>query len=79
MAVIEQAKGIVMAQRGCGPDEAFDLLRQISQHTNVKLHVLAARIVEQIAASSNSGTVTPIPLGARRYVRSGTRARPSPE
>ena len=41
MPVIEQAKGIIMAQRGCGPEEAFDLLRQVSQRTNVKVHELA--------------------------------------
>ena len=35
MPVIEQAKGILMAQRGCGPEEAFDLLRQASQRFNV--------------------------------------------
>ena len=28
MPVIEQAKGILMAQHGCGPEEAFDLLRR---------------------------------------------------
>ena len=31
MPVIEQAKGIVMAREGCGPDEAFDRLRRASQ------------------------------------------------
>jgi ANTAR domain len=30
MPVIEQAKGIVMAREGCGPEEAFDLLRRVS-------------------------------------------------
>ena len=63
MPVIEQAKGIVMAQQGCGPDEAFDVLRRISQQTNVKLHALAAQIVEHIAASGNPGNVTPNSLG----------------
>jgi AmiR/NasT family two-component response regulator len=28
MPVIEQAKGILMAQHRCGADEAFDLLRR---------------------------------------------------
>jgi ANTAR domain-containing protein len=73
MAVIEQAKGIVMVQRGCSPTEAFDLLRRASQRTNFKVHVLATQIVEHVA-SGNS--VTPISLGAARYLRSGTRARP---
>ena len=63
MPVIEQAKGIVMAQQGCGPDEAFDVLRRASQQANVKLHVLAAQIVEHVAASGNRGNVTPNSLG----------------
>ena len=50
MPVIEQAKGIVMAQNRCGPDEAFDLLRRASQRANVKISVLAAHLVEQIAS-----------------------------
>ncbi|HKA95235.1 MAG TPA: ANTAR domain-containing protein [Streptosporangiaceae bacterium] len=76
MPVIEQAKGILMAQLSCGPEEAFDLLRQVSQRTNIKLHVLAALIVEHVAASKNRGNVTHISVGAARYLRSGTRARP---
>ncbi len=50
MPVIEQAKGVLMAQHRCGPDEAFDLLRRASQRANVKVSVLAAQIVEQIAS-----------------------------
>jgi len=73
--VIEQAKGIVMAQQRCGPDEAFDLLRRASQRKNVKVSVLAAQIVEQIAvphywqqrhaAQPADGTVTGRYPGAR--------------
>ena len=74
MAVIEQAKGIIMAMRRCGPEEAFDMLRQASQRTNVKLHVLAAQMVEQMA-SSDDDKVTSIALGATRYRRPGKRAR----
>ena len=76
MAVIEQAKGIIMAQQRCGPDEAFDVLRRASQQANVKLHVLAARIVEQMASGDDGDNVTPITLGATRYLPSGTRERP---
>src|SRR5690348_84726 len=45
MPVIEQAKGILMAQHGCGPEEAFDLLRRASQRFNVPVRILAARLV----------------------------------
>jgi len=75
MPVIEQAKGIVMAQQECGPEEAFDLLRRISQRTGVKVHVLAAQIVEQVGSGGNRGNVTPISLGAMRYLLSTARAR----
>lgn len=46
-AVIEQAKGILIASMGCDPDQAFDLLRQQSQSENVKLRDIAASIVAQ--------------------------------
>jgi hypothetical protein len=49
--VIEQAKGILMAQHGCGPDEAFDLLRRASQRFNVPVRVLAARLVYGVRGS----------------------------
>ncbi len=45
-AVIEQAKGILMATYRCGPDEAWDLLRRASRGGGVKAHVLAAKLVE---------------------------------
>jgi GAF domain-containing protein len=49
-AVIEQAKGVLMAEQGCGPDDAFDLLRQASQRENVKVRDVAQRIVDGQAA-----------------------------
>jgi GAF domain-containing protein len=46
-AVIEQAKGVIMASTGVDPDQAFDILRDQSQQTNEKLRDVAAAIVEQ--------------------------------
>ncbi|PPK65458.1 GAF and ANTAR domain-containing protein [Actinokineospora auranticolor] len=43
--VIGQAKGILMARRGVGADEAFDTLRRASQNINVKLRELAKTLV----------------------------------
>lgn len=55
-AVIEQAKGMLMAQ---SPDltaeGAFDLLRRASQRENVKLREIAQRIVERRALPSPQG------------------------
>jgi AmiR/NasT family two-component response regulator len=44
-AVIEQAKGMLMAAQGCDEDRAFKLLVQASQRENVKLRDIARRIV----------------------------------
>ena len=77
MQVIEQAKGIVMAQQGCGPDEAFELLRRISERAGVKVHVLSAQIVEYVASGGGNGEMAPVSLGALRYLPSGERNRPS--
>jgi GAF domain-containing protein len=44
--VIGQAKGIIEAREHCGPDRAFERLRTLSQHRNIKLRDLAAAVVE---------------------------------
>ncbi len=45
---IEQAKGIIMAGRGCSPDEAFEMLKHLSMDSNVRLADVAAAIVYQL-------------------------------
>ena len=44
-AVIEQAKGILVAEYGCSPDAAFRRLSALSQNTNRKLREIAADLV----------------------------------
>ncbi|MGH3621183.1 MAG: response regulator, partial [Sciscionella sp.] len=43
--VISQAVGILMAQRHCDAEIAFELLNKASQNSNVKVHDVASRIV----------------------------------
>jgi hypothetical protein len=45
--VIEQAKGILMAERKCDEDAAFAVLRTMSQNSNVPLAQVAAAVVYQ--------------------------------
>jgi GAF domain-containing protein len=47
-SVIDQAIGIVMAQRRCDPATAFATLRTISQRRNIKLRTVAAELVNAI-------------------------------
>ena len=67
LPVIEQAKGILMAQQRCGPEEAFDLLRRASQRANVKLHVLATQIVAQVASPPAEISAQPTRRAADRH------------
>jgi hypothetical protein len=66
MPVIEQAKGVLMAQSRCGDAEAFDLLRRASQRSNVPVRELAAQIVAQ-------------PRGPRPSLPSKPGPMPSPD
>ena len=50
MPAVEQAKGIIMAQSGCGADDALAMLRAASRRCNVRVDVLAAQIVSKVAA-----------------------------
>jgi len=45
-AVIEQAKGVLMAQRHVNAEQAFEILREASQRYNRKLRDIAMGIVE---------------------------------
>ncbi|MBM0235795.1 GAF and ANTAR domain-containing protein [Micromonospora sp. STR1_7] len=51
-AVIEQAKGIIMGDRRCSPEEAFALLSKISQDTNRKVHDVAEALVARAVRST---------------------------
>lgn len=53
LPMIEQAKGILMAQQRCGPEEAFELIRRASQLANIKVRALAAEIVEHVVPATD--------------------------
>jgi hypothetical protein len=48
-SVIDEGKQVLMHRVGCSPDDAFALLRHISQQRNVKLAVVAREVVESTA------------------------------
>ena len=52
--VIDQAIGILRSRSGETAPEAFDTLRQLSQHEHVKLVDLAGRIVEEATAKARA-------------------------
>ena len=50
-ATIDMAKGIIMAERRCSPDEAFEALVDLSSRANVKVADVAAALVYQAQGS----------------------------
>jgi len=59
-AVIDQAKGIIMAQNHCSSEEAFLMLARTSQNRNLKLRYLAEQLVASVAQSpAVNGTTKP--------------------
>ncbi|MGY0060611.1 ANTAR domain-containing protein [Streptomyces sp. LZ34] len=65
-AVIDQARGMVMALAPCSSDRAWDLLVDVSQHCNIKLRDVAAALV----AMPNDRTLPePIQRELRRALR----------
>lgn len=58
-AVIEQAKGILMAVRGLTDDQAFQALVSQSQRDNVKLRVLARQFVAMATGAAAGATTAP--------------------
>jgi GAF domain-containing protein len=57
-APIEQANGMLMAILGIDADRAFDLLREQSQATNVRLHTVATTLVQQLSAPTTPSPQT---------------------
>ncbi len=47
-AVIEQAKGVIMGRQGVDETTAFEILRQQSQHSNVKVRTVAETLVRSV-------------------------------
>ncbi len=53
-AGIEQAKGVLIAQRGITAQDAFEVLSTTSQHTNVKLAEIAAQVVAAVTGDGST-------------------------
>jgi hypothetical protein len=58
LPVIEQAKGILMGRYGIPADDAFEMLRRWSQHTNTKLHLVAQTIINNRCPAEASDRTT---------------------
>jgi len=60
-AIIEQAKGVIMALRGVPEHEAFELLRTMSQRRNIKVRELAEQVVTGVVTREEPGRASALP------------------
>ncbi|WP_433917495.1 ANTAR domain-containing protein [Streptomyces canus] len=44
-ATVDQAIGVLVATRRIPPAAGFEVLREVSQHTNIKLHTVAETLI----------------------------------
>ena len=65
---IDLATGVLMGRLGCGPEDAFDLLRRESQNRNVKLHAVATDLLARSpeGAAGTGAQETHLPPTATR-------------
>ena len=49
-AVVDQAVGVIIAQRGCGVQEAYDVLRDTAQRLGMDRQLVAERLIAAAAA-----------------------------
>lgn len=73
--VIGQAKGILVAVYGISADEAFTLLVQVSQHSNIKLAEIAPGFVARVR---ERGPAHPAQCSVVTEVLEGLLARAEP-
>ncbi|AIJ11546.1 MULTISPECIES: ANTAR domain-containing protein [Streptomyces] len=62
-AVVDQAIGVVIALGGVTPDEGWIVLKEVSQHTNIKLR----NVAEAILIWGRTGVIPPEILTALEY------------
>lgn len=64
-AVIDQAKGILMARFRCDGNEAFTRLKEMSNHSNVRLRDVASALIYQTVAPGGRQGPGPTSEGVR--------------
>lgn len=75
MPAIEQVKGMLRQDFGLDDTRAVDLLKRLSQDTNVKLRDLAERLVGELSGTASSDT-SAVTLKVIHGLRDQLRARP---
>ncbi|MFD5573635.1 ANTAR domain-containing protein [Streptomyces cadmiisoli] len=66
--VIDMARGVLVASFACDPEDAWEILVTVSQHSNVKLRDVADAV-------TSAATGKPMPAGLQEQLASAVQAR----
>ncbi|MFC8201588.1 ANTAR domain-containing protein [Streptomyces sp. NPDC057298] len=66
---IDMARGILMTTCSCSPDDAWEILVTVSQHSNTKLHEVAEALVAATARQE------PLPAQLQQHLAPALAAR----
>jgi AmiR/NasT family two-component response regulator len=53
-AAVDRAVGVIIAQRGCGVHEAYDVLRETSQRLGLDRNAVAERLIAAAARNADA-------------------------
>ncbi|MFD7662010.1 ANTAR domain-containing response regulator [Streptomyces sp. NPDC059788] len=75
-ALIDQARGVLMATEACTAEQAWEILRQTSQHSNIKVREVAGEVVAGATGTTGPGPVrTQLRAAVARHHRAAGRRR----
>ncbi|MCQ9180813.1 ANTAR domain-containing protein [Streptomyces sp. IBSBF 2953] len=81
-AEIDQAMGVVAAVCRLSPEHSWDVLRQVSQHTNIKLREVAQHVMRWVVSGRLPDEIRPAMRAAvlrtRHRARHGATPGPGP-
>jgi hypothetical protein len=60
--LIDMARGVLMSRLGCSTEESFEILVEVSQHTNVRVRCVSEAIVAAVTGKE------PLPRGLRDHL-----------
>ncbi|MFE3525132.1 ANTAR domain-containing protein [Streptomyces sp. NPDC059161] len=77
--VIDMARGLLMASFGLGPQDAWTVLVEASQHSNTKLHELAQYVVDSADGDPVPGPERQQLAAAVKRLKATQPSRPDPQ
>ncbi|GGV87300.1 hypothetical protein GCM10010228_69300 [Streptomyces massasporeus] len=78
--MVDQAIGVLIPLYGIGPQDGFEVLREVSQHTNIKVRALAEMVIDWgLGAALPPSVATELDKAVQRHPRADGHPDPPQE